>query len=126
MGIITTSRRQNAIYWPPAVSNDYGELVAGTLVELVNDSGNYRVRWVDKNDTFVDSQGTTQTSISKVAVPLLPDGSEVVVGGVLWLGDRADLTSETDPLANDGAHEVRRVEHIPNLKASETLRVALL
>lgn len=127
MSLINRMRKQNAIYWPPSTLDNYGRPASGTLVELVLDgSTNYRVRWEDKIETFVNQQGTTQVSNAVVYVPLLPDGSEIAVGGYLWLGDRGDLTDEAVPLNNPGAYEIRRFDKLPNLKVTETLRTAYL
>lgn len=127
MGIITKMRRQNAIYWPPATADDFGRPGYGALVELVLDgANNYRVRWEDRVEEFIDAQGTTKQSSAVVYVPLLPDSSEVQVGGWLWLGDRDDLTDETDPRENAGAYEVQRLDKLPTLKATEWLRTAYL
>lgn len=128
MSLITKMRRQNAIYWPPAASpDDFGHPAYGDLVELVlTEAGNYRVRWEDKNEEFLDGTSTVQRSNAVVYVPLLPDGTEVQVGGFLWLGDRAGLTSETVPQNNPGAWEVRQVGKLPNLKATEYLRTVYL
>lgn len=128
MGIITTSRKQNAIYWPPTGVDDYGNHTTGTLVELVaTDDGNFRVRWSDTTEEFLNAEGANQRSSSKVMLPLLPDaGGEAQIGGYLWLGDRADLTSEADPKANDGALEIKRFDKIPNIGATEFVRKAYL
>lgn len=127
MGIINSMRRQNAIYWPPAVPDDYGRPTHGAFVELVIVNGvNYRVRWEDSAKTYIDSQGTTRVSNAVVYVPRLPDDSEVSVGGFLWLGDAADLVDEDVPLNNPGAYEVQRFDALPNLKATQTLRTAYL
>jgi len=127
MGIINTMRRQNAIYWPPGRPDGYGRPAQGALVELVATGGvNYRVRWEDRAEDYKDANGKVKVSSAVVFVPELPDGGEVALGGWLWLGDRADLTSETNPRKNAGAYEVMRVEHIPNRRASETLRRVLL
>ena len=127
MSLITKMRRQNAIYWPPATSDDFGHQTYGALVELVlTETGNYCVRWEDRNEEFIDGAQTVQRSNAVVYVPLLPDGTEVRVGGFLWLGNRADLTSETVPQSNPGAWEVRQVAKLPNLKATEHLRTVYL
>ena len=127
MGIITKMRRQDAIYWPPGTAGAYGAPTHGALVELVRTAdGNYQVRWEDKSDEFIAADGTTTTSSAVVYVPPLPGGGEVALGGYLWLGARADLADEADPKANPGAHEVRRVDMLPNLRATETLRTAYL
>lgn len=112
-----------AIYWPPAGSDDYGKPAQGALVELV---GGFVVRWEDVVEDFTTKDGTASTSSAVVYVPLLPDGSEVAVGGFLWLGARAGLTDEADPTANAGAHEVRRMDKLPTLKATEFLRTCYL
>ena len=126
-------RKQNAIYWPPAAADDFGREAVGALVELkLTEAGNFCVRWEDKNEEFIESTiaagttGTISRSNAVVYVSLLPDGSEVKVGGFLWLGDKDDLTSETVPGNNPGAWEVRRVDKLPNLKATEYLRTVYL
>lgn len=128
MGIISKMRKQNAIYWPPALPDDYGRPVAGPLVELVQSVGvgNFRVRWEDKAKQYLDAQGTTRTSSSVVYVPRLPDGTEIEVGGFLWLGDVLDLVDTISPLANPGAGEVMRFEKLPNLKNTQQLRTVYL
>ncbi len=154
MSLITRMRKQNAIYWPPATPDDYGRLAVGPPVALVSGDGtadcvcsdtltwgdgapltfdpppavpgNYRVRWEDVVKEFIDMKGTVQMSAAVVYVPKLPDGTEVAVGGWLWLGDRPGLTSETDPRANAGAREIKRVDKLPNLKNTELLRTCYL
>lgn len=127
MSIITKMRRQNAIYWPPGQPDGYGRPTMGALVELVLAGGvNSCVRWEDRVEDFIDFSGTTRTSNAVVYVGALPGGGEVQVGGWLWLGDRADLTSESDPRLNDNAYEVKRVDHLPNLRATEKLRTVYL
>jgi len=129
VGIVNKMRKQNAIYWPLRVVDDSGRDSHGQLVELVLTSApvvNYRVRWEAENEEFLDPAGTTRISNAIVYLPLLPDGNEVEVGGILWLGDRADLTKENTPRANAGAFTVRRFDKMPNLKATEFLRTAYL
>lgn len=127
MGIINRMRKQNAIYWPPSTPDNFGRPTSGTLVELILDGAdNYRVRWEDRIETFIDQYGTTQVSNAVVYVPQLPDGSDVTVGGYLWLGDIGDLTDEVVPLNNPGAYEVRRFDILPDLKNREKLRTAYL
>ena len=128
MGIISKMRKQNAIYWPPSTFDDYGHPVSAPLVELVLVPGgaNFRVRWEDKAEQYLDTKGTTRTSSSVVYVPRLPDGSEVTPGGFLWLGNAADLTDPLNPSGNPGAGEVMRFEKLPNLKNTQQLRTAYL
>jgi len=127
MGIISRMRRQNAIYWPPSDLDDYGQRTYGSLVALtLVDGVNSRVRWEDRAEEFVDAEGTIVVSNSVVYCPELPGGGEMDVGGILWLGDRGDLTDETDPLKNTDAAEIRRFDKTPNFKATESLRTAYL
>lgn len=128
MAIFSKMRKQNAIYWPPATkADDFGRPTFDALVELVlTDDGNYRVRWEDRNEEFLDAVGSTKTSNAVVYVPALPEGGELVVGGYLWLGERASLTNETVPTLNDGAYEIMRVDKMPNLKNTKYLRTAYL
>ena len=127
MGIINRMRKQNAIYWPPAISDDFGQAGYGGLVELTLVSGvNSRVRWEDKAEEFLDAEGSTQISNAIVYCPLLPGGGDVKVGGCLWLGDRSDLTDEEDPTNNAEAHKIQKFNKLPNLKNTEMLRTAIL
>lgn len=126
MALISSMRRQVAIYWPPASANDYGETGFRPLVELVLAGKNYRVRWEDRVEEFVDVTGTLQKSRAVVYVPRLPDGSEVAPGGYLWLGARGDLVSETVPADNAGAGVIKRFDMLPTLKANDFLRTVYL
>jgi len=127
MSLIVKMRKQNAIYWPPAATDDYGRKAVGTLIELITASNiNYRVRWEAKAVAFIDKEGTESVSSAVVYVPQLPDGSEIATGGWLWLGDKTGLADEEDPRENVAAYEVQQVEKLPNMKATEFLRTAYL
>lgn len=124
MRILSTSRRQNAIYWPPATPDDFGRPAVGALVELIQIPGgaNQRVRWVHRTEEIRDAVGTKVDSVAMVSVPQLANGDEIALGGWLWLGDRVDLTSETVPSDNVGAYQIMKVEKIPTLRATQFLR----
>ena len=127
MGMLSRMRKQNAIYWPPDKADDDGRMTHGELCELTLSAGvNSRVRWEDKAQEFTDARGSTQMSSALVYVPILPDGSEIVPGGFIWLGNRADLTSEDDPAKNDGAWLIRAMHKLPTLKATDFLRSVFL
>lgn len=127
MGIIARMRKQNAIYWPPAAPDTFGRMCYDPVIELTLAGGvNSCVRWEDRAEEFVDSTSTRAISNAVVYVPTLPGGGEVQTGGFLWLGDRADLTDESNPASNAGAYEIRRVDKLPNLKVSEYLRTVYL
>lgn len=128
MGLISKMRKQNAIYWPPATVDAFGRPTYGALVELILIPGgvNYRVRWEDRIEDFMDAQGTSVKAQAVVYVPVLPGGGEMAYRGFLWLGGRAGLTNEVNPTLNPGAYEVKRFDKLPNLKATEYLRTVYL
>lgn len=114
MSIITRMRKQTAVYWPVGSTNEYGQPVYGTPVEI-------EVRWEDKTEEFMDAEGETHMSKALVYVD-----REVDVGGVLLLGSLSSSVDQDDPKANDGAWEIRRYEALPNFKATEFLRTVYL
>jgi hypothetical protein len=116
MSLISKMRRQTAVYWARTGTNDRGRAVFDNPVEL-------RVRWDGVVEEFVSPDGRTGLSHAKVYV-----GEDVTLGGILWLGTLADLTDaqEAAPLTITGAYEIRRFDTIPNMKATEFLRIATL
>ena len=127
MSLITRMRKQNAIYWPPATVDDFGYPTFNRLVALTaTGSINSCVRWEGSVQEFLGVDGTMCASNAVVYVPALPDGSEIAVGGYLWLGDRMDLEDEATPTNNVGAYEIKRVDKLPTLKATEFLRTVYL
>ena len=116
MSIITRMRKQKAVYWPLATASpdDYGQPVYDTHVEI-------DCRWDDVVQEFIDSKGTIQASHSIVYTD-----RDIVLGGVLMLGELADITDEDNPKENENAWEIKRFDKIPNLRATEYLRMAYL
>ena len=114
MSIITKMLKETGVYWSPLGTDAYGQPTYNSPIEI-------SVRWQDVTEEFLDPDGETQIARSKVFV-----GQDVVLRGVLFLGLLTDLTSTTDPKANIGAWEIRLFKRIPNFKATEWLRIALL
>ena len=121
MSIITRMLKQTCVYWALAYADsggddydDYGQPQYASPVEL-------SCRWEDAGEEFIAADGSTQISRSVVYVE-----SDVEVGGVLMLGEIADIENSSDIKENDGAWEIRRFEKTPNFKATEWLRVAFL
>ena len=79
------------------------------------------VRWDDKVEEFLDFEGERKLSNAVVYV-----GQDMSLGGILMLGTLADITDSVNIKENAGAWEIRRFDKIPNLKASEFLRIAYL
>ena len=117
MKLFRKMRRQHACYWPPATEDDgYGNPTYGQVKEI-------KVRWEDSTEQVLSPTGQTQAVKSKVYCGK-DDG--VVETGVLWLGRKTDLTSQTEPFANHGAGRIFRVDKLPDVKARDTLVTAFL
>ena len=121
MSIITRMLKQTCVYWPLASSesagvdaDSYGQPDYGTPVEI-------NCRWEDSSKEFLNDKDEIQVSAAIVYVEI-----DVDKKGVLMLGDLDDVTDESYPLLNDGAREIKRFDKVPNLKATEFLRMAYL
>ena len=121
MSIITKMLKQTCVYWALGSAetggvdfDDYGRPSYASPVEL-------SCRWEDEANEFVSAEGTMEYSQSVVYVE-----SDVVIGGVLFLGELTDLTDEDNPKNNDGAWEIKGFDKIPNLRATKWVRVAYL
>jgi len=110
MSVITKMLRQKAVYWAPGSVNAFGEIQLGIPTEV-------KCRWEDKHDEFIDSQGETVVSNAVVFVD-----SNLAVGGYLWLGNIG--VAPLDPKKD--AYLIRKFEKLPNFKATEYLRTAML
>ena len=121
MGIITTMRRQKAVYWSLAPGGDKDQvdefgnpIINLTPIEI-------DVRWEDVSIEFVGANGTNEISRARVYVD-----RDVEVGGVLMLGIIANITDSVIPKENTNAWEIRRFEKLPNIKNTEQLRTVFL
>lgn len=109
-------RNQTAVYWALTGVNGYGESIFAEPVEV-------SVRWEDKQERFVSRDGSEHTS-SSVVYP----ASELVLGGYLYLGTLALLSSadEGDPRSVASAKEIRSINASQNLSGTFTFRKVLL
>lgn len=114
MSLISRVRKQKAVYWAPGKNSNFGQPV-------VNDPVQIDCRWVDVQEEFVDAQGRTVLSKASVMVD-----RDVQVGGMLWLGELKNLTSQTVPTKNTNCFEIRAFANVPNFRATEFLKVATL
>ena len=113
MSLLTRMRRQDAVYWEVNGYGDDGQPAFDPPREI-------RVRWEDVHEVFVDDQGNDIVSNSVVYV-----GEDLKTQSMLWLGKLTDLDSDI-PHENEKAYAIRKFEKIPNLKASDFLRIAVL
>lgn len=118
MSRITRNLRQKAMYWAPNGENEFGNTTYAEPVEI-------SVRWTDIAELTVTKDGRTVTSKSKVMVD-----QDVEEGGLLWLGTEEDwedtTTPEVPPTVEEGGNEIVLLKKIPNRKATEFLRIAML
>lgn len=121
MGIIKRMRKQTAVYWALASADsggrshdDFGQPVVTGPVEI-------KCRWEAKTEEFIAANGTKQSSRAQVYVD-----RDVDVGGVLMLGELTDVVPGEDAKENEDAWEIKRFDKIPNLRATEFLKIAYL
>jgi hypothetical protein len=105
--------RQNAIYWAPNGVDQYGD----PILELPI---NIKCRWEDEIEEGLDMSGTETTFTSTVYTD-----RDVVVGGIIMLGEVADLIAALPP-PEEGAHRIRRFDKLPTLRATQWLRTVKL
>lgn len=117
MALLDNMYVHNVVYWAPlgasAVDHN-GQVTFASPVQICG-------RWNEITEMFLDRNGNHQ--MSRVKVRLRQDVEEL---GVLWKGCLADLTSESDPFAQDGAWEIRKFSKIGNRHATKYLRIAWL
>lgn len=111
--IITSMLNQTAVYWANPVSDGVGGRTFDDPVEM-------SVRWEDRAELFL-LRGTGEEVVSQAIVYAAVD---VDIGGYLFLGTLADMTSaqEGDPMNTDDAREIRSLGKSPDIRASTTLR----
>ena len=122
MSLITRMLKQTAVYWPLAnVESAGGDAFDDYGQPLFTDPLEISVRWEDKAEEFLNAEGTRILSNAVVYVD-----QDVVVGGVLMLGELTDITDADVPKENENAWEIRRFDKLPNIKVTEFLRTAFL
>ncbi len=116
MSLIKRMRKQFCVYWGSPVNDKKGGFTYGTPVELT-------CRWEDSQVKYVTAQG--EDKVSKAIVYVSQD---VDVGGFLWLGRLANIPtgSSTNPKLATGSGEIKNFSKLPNMKAKEFLRKAIL
>lgn len=77
--------------------------------------------WQEKTINFIDRLG--RETISRAVVHL---SQNIDVGGYLYLGELADLSSNPDPKDTASAFEIKQFEKIPDLGGTRFMRKAYL
>lgn len=117
MGLVRKFLNQTAVYWGKGSGSgidSYGNPVFDDPVEI-------NCRWEDVQEEFIDSMDIRQTSRSKVYVE-----EDLEIGGVLMLGEYDTSLDDVNPKNNTNAWEIRAFNKIPNIRNTETVKVALL
>lgn len=110
MSYITRNLKQKATYWAPTGVDDFGNQTFAAPITL-------NCRWEGRTELFIDIDGKEQRSAARVYV-----NQDVLVGGYLFEG----VTTVADPKTIKAAREIRDFRKIPNLRATEFERRALL
>lgn len=118
MSIITRVLKQTAVYWAPTGVDSDGQPTHALPITL-------NVRWDDITEQFSlreeSAEDEIQFSLAKVMV-----SQDVEVKGMLFLGALAVTDDPDDPRSIRRAYEIRKFEKIPNFRATEFVRTAIL
>lgn len=116
MSLIRRMRRQTAVLWSQGTltPDDFGRPQVTAPIEIA-------CRWEDRREEFITFEGEKDMSRSLVYVDRV-----LKAGDVLMLGKLTSVVDGATPKNNPGAWEVRGMEQVPNLRATETLYTAFL
>ena len=113
---------QTAVYWGSPQNDGYGGFTFADPVELSPPANG--VRWVDKIQVVVASDGSEVTSDSEILV-----NQDLDLDGYLFLGKLSDLTNDekADPMKVNGARLVLSKSKIPMVRSTtEFVRMVYL
>lgn len=104
--------KQTAVLWTVSTTDGYAGRTYAAGVAII-------VRWLDKQELFIDSQGREVRSQAVVIVD-----RAIATGSYLYLGTLASLSAgqQADPKLVATAREVRAVSAVPNARATATVR----
>jgi hypothetical protein len=114
MSLIKKMRRQIAVWWASTGVDRHGDESYAVPVEI-------KCRWEDSSEEFLDAEGQRQMSNAIVYVD-----RDTPNGGVLMLGTLDDITDPINVKENTGAWEIRKFDNLPNIRATEFLKTAIL
>lgn len=114
MALLDRMRKQKAVYWERTGADGNGAPVYAGPREL-------RVRWENRHKEYVLPSGEKYVSNARVFA-----GEELVMGSLLWEGELDAVLYIDDPRRNANAREIVLFDSIPNLKATDKLRVAVV
>ena len=110
MSLINKIRKQTGSYWERTGLDEFSNPTFESPVSIT-------CRWETKMVQYLNPKGELVFSQSVVYVD-----RQMQVGDWVCLG----TTGESDPRNQDGAHEIKGTESIPDLKARQTLHKVFL
>ena len=105
--IESSGRKQKAVYWALSSRDRYGDVTVSAAVEV-------SVRWEDREVDVLNAQGEKIKAEAVVTV-----GQDMAIGGLLWLGELADIATPPVDLK-----QIVSFDKIPDVKGREFRRVA--
>lgn len=113
--LATSMLNQTAVYWANPTADGFGGRTFDNPVAI-------SVRWERRQQLIIDQAGQEVTSTAIVYV-----GQDIELGGYLFLGTIADLSSTTEnPQEVDDAREIRRYDKTPDVSGTRFTRTAWL
>mgnify|MGYP001597480008 FL=1 len=110
MSFIDRLLKETVTYWRPTGYNEFGDPVLASPGEI-------DARWEDKSMLFIDKNGDEKHSRAVIF-----STTGVLVGGYLYRGSSETMNPETV----DGADQIRRVEHVRDIKNQNDLYKIIL
>lgn len=104
--------KQTAVYWGAGSVDGFGVVTYDTPVEVT-------VRWSEKMELFLDSDGEQKSSRS--VVHILQD---MDINGFLYLGSLSDLSAseKADPNTISTTRKIKAKSEVPDLRAVDQIR----
>jgi hypothetical protein len=112
---LTKVLNQTAVYWGNPTADGWGGYTYDSPVEVA-------VRWTDKQEKYVTTQGTYLEQLSRAVIL---SETDFEIKGRMMLGTLTDLTSDMLPDSN-GAYTIDGFAKIPDKTANQFLRKAWL
>jgi len=111
---LTQKAGQTAVYWEPDGKDSYGQ-------PTFKEGREISVRWIDKAELFLDSNG--EQKVSRAHVHVLED---LEIFGLLYKGNLTDLTTPNDPQRVSGAYQIRQKLGLKDVSGSQDFYKVIL
>jgi len=112
--VAVKTMKATAVYWSQAGLSVFGKPTWNEPVEIA-------CRWEDAKEEFINPNGEVQVSNAKLIVD-----RDLVVKGVIWMGELDDVFDTDEPKNNEGAWEIIHFKKTPSFKGNKYLREVYL